>query len=220
MGAARCGPSNSACAAPPAPRYWAGRCRPMRRRCGGCRSRPTVATAWASPSAMRSTRPIPRRRRCGWNTSRRARAAGPGANGAAPTRPPAASSCPEAAVRSACIALPRLALDAVLRRVPDPSRPLALVSGPAQLRHLHAVNAAAAEAGLKAGMRLSAAHALLADVAMVDHDPASEARWQRFLAAWAYRHSSQVSAQWAGAIVLEVRASFRLFGPWPRFEAR
>ncbi|GGK10639.1 Y-family DNA polymerase [Luteimonas terricola] len=120
----------------------------------------------------------------------------------------------------ACIALPRLALDAVLRRTPDPSRPLALVSGPAQLRHLHAVNASAAAAGLKSGMRLSAAHALLSDVAMVEHDPASEARWQRFLAAWAYRHSSQVSAQWPGAIVLEVRASFRLFGPWPRFEAR
>jgi protein ImuB len=120
----------------------------------------------------------------------------------------------------ACIALPRLALDAVLRRMPDPSRPLALVSGPAQLRHLHAVTATAAEAGLKPGMRLSAAHALLSDVALVEHDPAAEARWQRFLAAWAYRHSSQVSAQWPGAIVLEVRASFRLFGPWPRFEAR
>ncbi|MGY0611182.1 Y-family DNA polymerase [Luteimonas sp. A501] len=120
----------------------------------------------------------------------------------------------------ACIALPRLALDAVLRRMPDPSRPLALVSGPAQLRHLHAVNAAAAAAGLKPGMRLSAAHALLSDVAMVEYDPASEARWQRFLAAWAYRHSSQVSAQWPGAIVFEARASFRLFGPWPRFEAR
>ena len=108
----------------------------------------------------------------------------------------------------ACIALPRLALDAVLRRLPDPSRPLALVSGPAQLRHLDAVNAAAAEAGLKPGLRLSAAHALLSDVALVDYDPASEARWQRFLAAWAYRHSSQVSAQWPGAIVLEALAHF------------
>lgn len=120
----------------------------------------------------------------------------------------------------ACILLPQLALDAVLRRMPDPAQPLALVSGPAQLRNLHAVNASAAQAGLKPGMRLSAAHALLADVALVDHDPAVEQRWQRFLAAWAYRHSSQVSAQWPGAIVLEARASFRLFGPWPRFEAR
>src|SRR5690606_11615796 len=120
----------------------------------------------------------------------------------------------------ACIHLPQLALDAVLRRTPDPDRPLALVSGPAHLRHLHAVNETAAQAGLKPGMRLSAAHALLSDVALVEHDPAAGERWQRFLAAWAYRHSSQVSAQWPGAIVLEVRASFRLFGPWPRFEER
>ncbi len=41
----------------------------------------------------------------------------------------------------ACILLPQLALDAVLRRLPDPEAPLALVSGPAHLRSLHAVNA-------------------------------------------------------------------------------
>ncbi|KRD77232.1 DNA polymerase Y family protein [Lysobacter sp. Root983] len=120
----------------------------------------------------------------------------------------------------ACILLPQLALDAVLRRLPDPDPPLALVAGPAQLRSLHAVNTRAAEAGLRAGMRLTAAHALLPDFAMVEYEPQAEARWQRFLAAWAYRHSSLVSAQWPGCIVLEVRASFRLLGPWPRIEAR
>ena len=120
----------------------------------------------------------------------------------------------------ACILVPQLALDAVLRRLPDPDPPLALVEGPAQLRSLHAVNAAAAGAGLKPGMRLSAAHALLADVRTVDYDAQAEAHWHRFLAAWAYRHSSLVSRQWPRAIVLEARASFRLFGPWPRFERR
>ena len=119
----------------------------------------------------------------------------------------------------ACVLLPQLALDAVLRRLPDPEAPLALVGGPAQLRTLHAVNASAARAGLRAGMRLTAAHALLREFAMVEHDSQAEARCQRFLAAWAYRHSSLVSAQWPGCIVLEVRASFRLFGPWPRIEA-
>src|SRR3546814_9910210 len=91
----------------------------------------------------------------------------------------------------ACIHLPQLALDAVLRRTPDPDHPLTLVSGPAHLRHLHAVNETAAQAGLKPGMRLSAAHALLSDVALVEHDASADARWQRFLAAWAYRHCSQ-----------------------------
>ena len=85
----------------------------------------------------------------------------------------------------ACILVPQLALDAVLRRLPDPEPPLALVEGPAQLRSLHMVNAAAAGAGLKPGMRLSAAHALLADVRTVDYDPQAEAHWHRFLAAWA-----------------------------------
>lgn len=120
----------------------------------------------------------------------------------------------------ACILLPQLALDAVLRRLPDPAAPLALVGGSTQLRTLHAVNPAAAAAGLRAGMRLTAAHALLPEVVMVDYDPSAEARWQRFLAAWAYRHSSLVSAQWPGCLVLEVRASFGLLGPWPRIEAR
>ena len=57
-------------------------------------------------------------------------------------------------------------------------------------------------------------------MATVIHDTQAEARWHRFLAAWAYRHSSLVSAQWPGCVVLEARASFKLLGPWPRFEAR
>jgi len=120
----------------------------------------------------------------------------------------------------ACIRLPQLALDTVLRRLPEPESAFALVAGPVHLRSLHAVNATAARAGLKPGMRLSAARALRADLAVAEHDPESDARALRFLAAWAYRHSSRVSAQWPGAIVLEAGASFRLFGPWPRFEAR
>lgn len=120
----------------------------------------------------------------------------------------------------ACIVLPQLALDAVLRRHPDPDTPLALIGGSAQLRTLHAVNVAAVQAGLQVGMRLTAALALLPDFQMVEHDAQADARWQRFLAGWAYRHSSLVSAQWPGFIVLEVRASFQLLGPWPVLQAR
>lgn len=120
----------------------------------------------------------------------------------------------------ACLHLPRLALDSVLRHVDDPARPFALVTGPAQLRRLHAVNASAAEAGLVAGMRLGAAHALLPTCTFETHTPDDEARAHRMLAAWAYRHSSMVATPWPDALVLEVRASFQLLGPWPRMQAR
>ncbi|HET6435437.1 MAG TPA: DNA polymerase Y family protein [Xanthomonadaceae bacterium] len=118
----------------------------------------------------------------------------------------------------ACIHLPSLALDDVLRRHPHPERPLALVTGPAQRRVLAAANPAAARHGLHAGQALAAAHALLADFAAVEYDAAAVARSRDFLAAWAYRYSSQVSCAFADAVVLEIGASLKLFGPWPRFE--
>ena len=43
-------------------------------------------------------------------------------------------------MRWACILFPQLALDAVLRRHPQPERPLVLLSGPPQRRLLQAVN--------------------------------------------------------------------------------
>lgn len=120
----------------------------------------------------------------------------------------------------ACLLLPHLALDTILRRHPQPDRPLVLVTGPAQRRVLHAVNESAHAAGLRAGMSLAAAQALTTDFARVEHDPETVERQRKLLAGWAYRFSSQVSTDLADAIVLEVGQSLGLFGPWPRFEAR
>jgi protein ImuB len=119
----------------------------------------------------------------------------------------------------ACLLLPHLALDTVLRRHPSPEEPLALVAGPRQRRVLSAVNAAAAARGLHRGQSVAAAEALCEDVRLVDDDPARLARARDFLAAWAYRYSSQVSTALPGAVLLEVQGSLGLFGPWPRFEA-
>ena len=122
-------------------------------------------------------------------------------------------------MRWACILLPQLALDGVLRRCPDPDAPLALVAGAQQRRVLHTVNPAARALGLRRGMTLTAAQALAQGFATADYDPADETRWRQFLAAWAYRFSSQISAQ-PHALLLEIQGSLGLFGPWPRFEAR
>jgi protein ImuB len=123
-------------------------------------------------------------------------------------------------MRWACLLLPQLAIDGVLRRHPDPAAPLVLISGPAQRRVLHAVNPAARALGLRPGMLLAAAQALGSGFATVEHDPRDTERWRQLLAAWAYRFSSQVSTDLAHAIVLEVGHRLQLFGPWPRLEAQ
>src|SRR6185369_2720840 len=120
----------------------------------------------------------------------------------------------------ACIVLPQLALDAVLRRHPNPERPLVLTDGTPPRSVLVAVNDAASKLGLHRGQSLAAAEALCETLAHVDYDEAAVARWRNFLAAWAYRYSSEVSTALAGAIVFEVEGSLGLFGPWPALEAR
>ncbi|MET4675921.1 MULTISPECIES: Y-family DNA polymerase [unclassified Luteibacter] len=118
----------------------------------------------------------------------------------------------------ACVLLPSLALDGVLRRQPD-SGPLVLVDGPVQTRTVVALNAEAKAAGLRVGQRLTAAQALLAQFAAMPYDQADVDRWQTFLAGVAYRYSSEV-ALLPHALVLEVSRSHGLFGDWPAIERR
>jgi protein ImuB len=118
----------------------------------------------------------------------------------------------------ACLLLPQLALDGVLRRRADDS-PLVLVDGPVNGRAVVAANASARAAGLHVGQRLTAAQALLARFEAVQYDSAEVTRWQQFLAGVAYRYSSQV-ALLPHAIVLEVSKSQSLFGSWSMMERR
>jgi protein ImuB len=120
----------------------------------------------------------------------------------------------------ACVLLPQLALDGVMRRRAEPDRPLALISGPAQRRVLQALNAPARALGLRAGQSLTAAHAMSRDFDTVEYDPGETERSHRLLAAWAYGFSSQVSLKYPRVLLMEVESSLGLFGPWPLFEAR
>lgn len=120
----------------------------------------------------------------------------------------------------ACILLPQLAMDAALRGRADPEAPLALLGGPAQRRVIQALNPAARRLGLRPGQSLTAARALSDGFACAEYDGAEIQRCHDLLAAWAYGFSSQVSQHYPRALLLEVRSSLGLFGPWPRFEAR
>lgn len=121
----------------------------------------------------------------------------------------------------ACVLLPQLAMDGVLRRLEAPAdAAIVLVDGPVQRRVLHAVTPAARALGLRPGLSLAAAQALSTQFRTVELDPDDVERWRLLLAAWAYRFSSQVSTDLPHALSLEVGHSLRLFGPWPRLEAR
>ncbi|NAS69737.1 DNA repair nucleotidyltransferase, partial [Pseudomonas syringae pv. actinidiae] len=120
----------------------------------------------------------------------------------------------------ACVLLPQLALDGVMRRRSDPDEPLALISGSAHRRVLQTVNPAARALGLRAGQSLTAAQALVPNFATVVHDPADTEDLQQLLAAWAYGFSSSVSLKYPRVLLMEIESSLKLFGPWPVFEAR
>ena len=123
-------------------------------------------------------------------------------------------------MRWVCILFPQLALDAVLRQRSNPYEPLALLTGPAQRRVLQAVNTSARALGLRPGQSMTAAQALSKGFATAEYDVAEIEHWQQFLAAWAYRFSSQVSVHYPRAVVFEIESSLGLFGGWPPFEAR
>jgi len=123
-------------------------------------------------------------------------------------------------MRWACIVFPHFAVDGVLRQRPASDRPLALLTGPAHRRVVHAVNDAAAARGLTPGQSVQAAQALSADCDWVEFDQAALERDRQLLAAWAYGFSSHVSLAFPDAVALEVGQSLALFGPWPAFERR
>lgn len=123
-------------------------------------------------------------------------------------------------MRWVCIVFPQLALDAALRQRPEPHGPLALLSGTPQRRVIQALNDPARELGLYPGQSLTAAHAMTKAFASAEYDADEIEHWQQFLAAWAYRFSSQVSLRYPRTLLFEIESSLGLFGPWPALEAR
>lgn len=119
----------------------------------------------------------------------------------------------------ACILLPQLAMDGVLRHCADSQAPLVLLAGPPQRRILKR-SIPQPEHSARPGQALTAAQALTTEFTTADYDQAAIDRWQRFLAAWAYGFSAQVSLRYPRCLLLEVHSSLGLFGPWPVFEAR
>jgi len=91
------------------------------------------------------------------------------------------------------------------------ARPFVVSDGPDNRPTIHAHNRAAAAAGIRRGMTLSAARSLCSDLAVQPRDAAAEQTALEQLAVWAGQYTSQVSLQ-APGLLLEIGGSLALFG--------
>lgn len=101
-------------------------------------------------------------------------------------------------------------LEVVARGHPD-STPLAVVQG----QRLLALNTAAMDEGVRAGMGVAEAGARCPRLILTPRNPGAERRALRRLADWGLRYSSHVSTRFPDGLLLEIGASLRLFGGLP-----
>ncbi len=127
---------------------------------------------------------------------------------------PGPASTPVAAPRARrlwlCVRLPGLALEVF--GTGDETVPLAVAEGEGSTRTVLACNPAAARGGLRAGLGLNAAYALLPGLEVLDRNPRRERQVLERLAAWSIQFTSVVSLEPPAALLLEIRGSLRLFG--------
>ncbi|HVY05350.1 MAG TPA: DNA polymerase Y family protein [Burkholderiales bacterium] len=81
-------------------------------------------------------------------------------------------------------------------------------------------NAAAAQAGIKRGMPVSAAHALADRLDVRTRNPAKEARALAGIAAWATQFTPTVSLASANEVLIEISGCLKLFGGLRRLSGR
>lgn len=112
--------------------------------------------------------------------------------------------------RILAIWLPRLGVEAALRHAPVPG-PFALIAQSGNVERLAGVNAAAAAGGLRPGMALADARALLPGLATRPADALAEAAALTALLRWAGHFSPWVGRE-ADGLVLDLTGSAHLFG--------
>lgn len=109
-----------------------------------------------------------------------------------------------------CIHLPSLPLEAIMGT--GSADPCAVTEEQQGLRRVLLVNAEAAAAGVRCGMSVNAALALLPSLYLEERDPARETEVLHALAARAERFTSFVSMEMPAVLLLEIAGSLRLFG--------
>ncbi|MGD8789095.1 MAG: DNA polymerase Y family protein [Burkholderiales bacterium] len=109
-----------------------------------------------------------------------------------------------------CLNFPRLPIEIFLR-AGAPSEPL-VIAGDGNAPLVVACDERAAIAGIRAGMTLSAAYALLPELIVRKRDTGSEQSCLEEIALWALQFTSHVSLLPPDSLLLEIGASLKLFG--------
>lgn len=115
--------------------------------------------------------------------------------------------------------LPRLALEAFCATLgvgSGPQPPVALIDD----QRVHSVNVAAAERGVRAGLKRATALALAGDLQLADRNPQREAAALQAVAHAALAFTPAVTLHDEQTVLLEVQASLRLFGGLARLRQR
>ena len=102
----------------------------------------------------------------------------------------------------------------------DPDVPHAVAARTGARRFVAAANAAAADAGVRAGLALSSALALAPGLVVIERDERAEAAHLELLALGAIAHSSIVVPSPPDAVLVESGASLELFGGIGAFASR
>jgi protein ImuB len=110
----------------------------------------------------------------------------------------------------ACLHFPLLALETIARGDAG-DRALAIAAGETRPRVV-ALNALARRAGVRPGMAVAAALALLPGLEVYPRNPVAEAQALREIAQWALQFSPAPSIEGDRALLLEIGADIKLFG--------
>jgi protein ImuB len=111
------------------------------------------------------------------------------------------------------VRLPHLALDLYTRGTQGRETPVAVAATVERRERIIDCNPAAKACGIRRGLAVSAARAILDTLAVAERDPAAERDTLERLAAWCYQYSSQVCIPGdRDGLLLETGASWRLFG--------
>ncbi|MHB2166405.1 Y-family DNA polymerase, partial [Alsobacter sp. R-9] len=125
------------------------------------------------------------------------------------------TSCETPSSRLLALVLPRLPTDRLHRLRATgaaPADPLVVVARENNALVLAAVDAAAARAGLSAGLPLATARAMVPALAVAEADPAADATLLDTVAGWAERYTPFVGLDPPDGLLLDIGGSAHLFG--------